>query len=308
MSADMTPVGTTLAVPSMSSVRTTFLALDRTVEAVGADCRSIAETLGSLSDALDTITQNTGSGSSWAGAGLVGLPIAGAIRAAKSLAGQYVKQQTGVPLTAWTELVASSSAQFDTYLAQLEAVAAVSRRHHGADLEPAAADQQVLLDARFETRAWKQILGRVAQLGQLVDAILEAKRSGAGRGRPCCTPAWTGSSWSWTSSPPARWPSSGPPTNGACCCNGSGTGWPRRAGCWPRCDSDRPRDPDRPGLAPPRPGPLRTVGAGVGRVPAEVGDAFGGEGGDGEVHAVDGRKQNPRGNRHSCPDKAQPVP
>ncbi|HEY6749511.1 MAG TPA: hypothetical protein VI357_27810 [Mycobacteriales bacterium] len=176
MSEDVLPVGTPLVAPSMGAVRTTFLALDRTVETVGSDCRSVAETLGALSDALATITQNTGSGQQFLGAGLVGLPIAGAIKAAKSLAGQYVKQQTGVPLSAWTELVSSSSAQFDAYLAQLEAVAAVSRRHRGAELEPAAEDQQVLLDARWQTRGWKQILGRVAQLGGLVDAILEANR------------------------------------------------------------------------------------------------------------------------------------
>lgn len=173
MTEDVLAIGTALAAPSMSAVRTTFLTLDRTVDAVGADCRSIAETLGSLDDALTTITQSAGAGPGWAGAGLVGLPITGAIRAAKSLAGQYVKQQTGVPLTAWTELVASSSAQFEAYLAQLEAVAAVARRHHAATLEPAAADQQVLLDARRQTGTWKQILGRVAQLGQLVDAILD---------------------------------------------------------------------------------------------------------------------------------------
>ncbi|HST64919.1 MAG TPA: hypothetical protein VLM05_07000 [Mycobacteriales bacterium] len=171
---DLTPA---LAAPSMSAVRTTFLALDRTVASVGADCRSIAATLGALSDALDTITQGGGSGQQWVGAGLVGLPIAGAIKAARSLAGQYVKQQTGVPLPVWTELVVSSSAQFEAYLDRLEAVAAVSRRHHAAALQPGVDDQRVLLDARHETQAWKQVLGRVAQLGQLVDAILDAQRA-----------------------------------------------------------------------------------------------------------------------------------
>lgn len=176
MSDDVMLVGTALGVPSMSAVRTTFLALDRTVEAVGADCRSVAGTLDALSDALATITQNSGGGQQFLGAGLIGLPIAGAIKAAKSLAGQYVKQQTGVPLSAWTELVASSSTRFEAYLVQLEAVAAVSVRHREAELAPAAEDQQVLLDARWQTRGWKQILGRVAQLGQLVDAILEANK------------------------------------------------------------------------------------------------------------------------------------
>jgi hypothetical protein len=172
-----------LTAPSIKAIETTFAALKRTVDAVGADCRAVSETLEALGDALHVITQGTGVGQEWAGFGLVGLPIMGAIRAVKGIAGQYVKQQTGVPLSTWAELVASSSDQFATYLSRLDTVARLSERYHAPpaseiDLEQARKDQEILLDVRWETQAWKQILSRVAQLGQLVDAILQANLRG----------------------------------------------------------------------------------------------------------------------------------
>jgi hypothetical protein len=173
----------TLTSPSITAVRTTFGALERTVGGVSADCRTITETLAALGDALQMITQGAGVNQDWGGFGMLGLPIMAAIRAVKGAAGQYVKQQTGVPLAAWTDLVTSSSAQFEAYLSQLDTVARLAERHrappaHEVDLEQARQDQQVLLDVRWQTQAWKHILGRVAQLGQLVDAILQVNLSG----------------------------------------------------------------------------------------------------------------------------------
>jgi hypothetical protein len=104
-----------LITPSAVGVETTFAALGRTVETVHADCRTIAETLEALGDALSVVSQGTGAGQEWGGFGLISLPIVGAIRAVKAAASQYVSQQTGIPLTTWTELVTSSSSQFDEY-------------------------------------------------------------------------------------------------------------------------------------------------------------------------------------------------
>jgi hypothetical protein len=169
----------TLTVPSIDAVRATFAALERTVATVGADCRTVAETLSALDEALGTISQSSGLSQQWGGIGLVGLPIMGAIKAVKGLAGQYVKQQTGMPLATWTDLVASSTGQVETYLARLGAVAEVAQRYSGSagtevDLRQAGEDEKVLRGVRWQTQAWKQVLGRVAQFGRLVDAILEA--------------------------------------------------------------------------------------------------------------------------------------
>jgi hypothetical protein len=103
----------------------------------------------------------------------------GAIKAVKGLAGQYVKQQTGMPLSTWTDLVASSTDQVETYLARLGTVAEVAQRYSGSagteiDMRQAGEDEEVLRAVRWQTQAWKQVLGRVAQVGRLVDAILEA--------------------------------------------------------------------------------------------------------------------------------------
>ena len=168
-----------LAVPSIEAVRGTFAAMDRTVAMVTADCRTVDETLSGLNEALGTISQSAGVSQQWGGMGLIGLPIMGAIKAVKGLAGQYVKQQTGTPLAVWTELVANSTAQVEAYLTQLGTVADIAQRYSasaGTDVDPrqAGEDEQILRAIRWQTQAWKQVLARVAQLGRLVDAILEA--------------------------------------------------------------------------------------------------------------------------------------
>src|SRR5690349_2230386 len=94
-----------LTAPSIKAVRTTFAEMQRTVDAVRADCDAASETLDALGGALEMITQSTGLGHDWAGFGVAGLPMMGALSAVKGIAGQYVKQQTGLPLTTWTGLV-----------------------------------------------------------------------------------------------------------------------------------------------------------------------------------------------------------
>ena len=169
----------TLAVPSIEAVRGTFAAMERTVEMVAADCRTVAETLSALNEALGTISQSAGGAQQWGGMGLIGLPIMGAIKAVKGVAGQYVRQQTGTPLATWTELVANSTAQVEAYLAGLGTVAGLAQRYStsaGTAVDPGQAgeDEQILRAIRWQTQAWKQVLVRVAQLGRLVDAILAA--------------------------------------------------------------------------------------------------------------------------------------
>ena len=168
-----------LTVGSIEAVRGTFAAIDSTVGTVTADCRTVAGTLSDLNDALGTISQGGGVSQQWGGFGLIGLPIMGAIKAVKGVAGQYVKQQTGTPLAAWTELVANSTTQVEAYLSGLGTVTDLARRYSataGAEVDSrqAGEDEEVLRAVRWQTQAWKQVLGRVAQLGRLVDAILAA--------------------------------------------------------------------------------------------------------------------------------------
>lgn len=178
-----------LAVRDAAVVQTSFLALRRTVAAVQADCAEVAETLESLEEALALVTSG-GSAASGAGAGgagslqamagfgLVGLPIAGAMRAVKGLASQYVKQQTGVPLSTWAAFVTSASGEFQAYLTELERISDLAEKQRQApggevDATRIRKDLKVLADVRWRTTAWKAVLGRVAQLGQVVDAILQ---------------------------------------------------------------------------------------------------------------------------------------
>jgi hypothetical protein len=180
-----------LALPSVNGLVTTLSALDRTVGSVVSDCREISSTLTSLSEALQMFGQGgRGGGTDWGGFGLIGLPIAGAIRAAKGVASQYVKQQTGTPLSTWTDFVVSSEDQFRSFLAALDQVADVAQRYRttaDGQIEPEQAreDFRALSNIRWEIQAWKLVLGRVTQLGQVVDAILRVDLGGdAGTAEP----------------------------------------------------------------------------------------------------------------------------
>jgi hypothetical protein len=178
--------GATLEVfttPSAGVVRAAFGALEQAVGTVSADVRDVSETLEALSAALGVITRGSGISQEWGGFGLIGLPIMGAIRAVKAGASQYVKQQTGIPLNTWADFVATSSAQFTAYVGQLDTVVEVSRRQQSsaggeAAQREAREDLETLVAAQWQTRAWKQVLGRVAQLGQVVDAILKVEVGG----------------------------------------------------------------------------------------------------------------------------------
>ncbi len=158
-------------------VHTTFATLDRSAGRVVEQATRISDTLGALDEALSHVAGASGGGSQeWGGFGLVSLPIVGALRAARALAGQYVKQQTGSSLTSWTDFVESSATLFDGYLAELAAIRSTIERYRrsGAgplDIDRTSDDVRQLTEARWRTAAWKVVLTRVAQLGQVVEAI-----------------------------------------------------------------------------------------------------------------------------------------
>lgn len=173
-----------LTVPTVEAVQATFDVMRRTVEDIEADCRSIAETLESLGEALEMFSGGgAGVGQELGGFGMISLPIVGVVKAVKGVAGQYVKQQTGHALGDWTDFVASSYEHFEAYLGQLQAVTAIAQRHRrDLDAEQVKEDRAVLVDTRWKTQTWKQILQRVAQLGAVVDGILRVNVPGIENG------------------------------------------------------------------------------------------------------------------------------
>ncbi len=176
------------AVSSIDAVQATFDVMTRTVEEVEADCRSITETLESLGQALEMFSGSAGMGQEFGGFGALALPLLGALKTAKSVAGQYVKQQTGHALSDWTDFVTSSHQHFEDYLSQLHTVAVLARRGGlELDAEQMMEDRAVLVDTKWKTQAWKQILGRVAELGGVVDGILRVELPGTAD-----APGWDG--------------------------------------------------------------------------------------------------------------------
>ena len=168
-----------LAVSPVEAVQATFDVMRRTVERIEADCRSITETLEALDDALEMFSSTTGLGQEVGGFGIIGLPLLGAVKMVKSVAGQYVKQQTGHPLSDWTDFVGSSVHHFEDYLGQLQTVAAIAERDRlELDAEHVMQDRAALVETKWKTQAWKRILNRVAQLGGVVDGILRVNLPG----------------------------------------------------------------------------------------------------------------------------------
>lgn len=181
------------------SAATAFGALEEQAAVVRGGCLDISQTLGSLGDSLKLVSTG-GSGQEWGGFGLVSLPILASIRAVKGVANQYVKTQTGVSLGDWTDFVSHAGDQFTEYVDLLERIRQLAHdRQRGQDDSPAAVpvardqlqrDLAELEGARWRTQAWKVGLGRIAQLGSVVDAVLhvenavEAGESKAGAEEP----------------------------------------------------------------------------------------------------------------------------
>jgi hypothetical protein len=165
---------------SAETIGTTFAAMRRTLETVSTECAAVSETLETLGDALQVVSQGAGTSQDWGGFGMISLPIVGTIRAVKGVAGQFVRQHTGVPLSTWVDLVSNATEQFAQYVSQMDAVSRLAEvydaREPGAvDPERAREDLAVLREVQWRTRAWKQVLGQVAQLGRLVEAMLQVR-------------------------------------------------------------------------------------------------------------------------------------
>lgn len=168
-----------MVIPAAEAMQSTFTALGRNVATITTECQAIRRTLDALDDALSVVSQG-GDSQAWSGFGLVGLPILGAVKAIRGVAGQYVKERTGEPLSDWTDFVARSSQQLNAYVEALQELARVAGESRHVDGEDRGArDLETLTDVRWQTRAWKHVLASLTQLGTVVDAILEAGTSQA---------------------------------------------------------------------------------------------------------------------------------
>src|SRR5687768_17836757 len=92
-----------MLIPSASLFREAYAALEESTAKVEADCKSVLETLSSISDVLDAV-RGSGSGAP-GGLGFVGLPIPLAARAALAPISAYVKQKTGISLNEWSDFL-----------------------------------------------------------------------------------------------------------------------------------------------------------------------------------------------------------
>ncbi len=153
------------------------LALDRNATTLAGSCREIRDTLASLDAALGGISHVGGAPGDY---GIIGLPIQAAIKAARGVATQVVRQQTGTSLDEWTKIVASTVEAFDDYVDCLTATSATLRDVRSDESATTATLAASLQELEWRTREWRPVLVNLGQVGELLDAV----RIGITRGTP----------------------------------------------------------------------------------------------------------------------------
>ncbi len=163
------------AIPGVEQYARTVTSIGDSADAVAAKARSIGQTMDALSDAFTLITGDDEKQSLGA-LGLAGVPLMATWRAIRSAAEQLVGQRTGQPLSEWTDFVDAASDRFDAYGRTLDQLG-IWARAQGSDAgDPATeAHLTMLADVRVETQAWKVLLGQVARISSLVDAVLDSR-------------------------------------------------------------------------------------------------------------------------------------
>ncbi len=165
----------------------TVTSIGHSADLVAARARSIGQTMDALSDAFTLITGDD-ERQSLGALGLAGVPLMATWRAIRSAAEQLVGQRTGQPLSEWTEFVDVASDQFDAYGQTLDRVSEWTRSHSAGDGRPPTEEHLTILsDVRVETQAWKVLLGQVARISSLVDAVLESRNTETAEPEPAKT-------------------------------------------------------------------------------------------------------------------------
>ncbi len=98
-------------------------AVGRSISSVVAGCGEIDATLVAVAGALRVFDTgaSSGTGNHY---GLIGVPVAAAMRAIASVASQYVDQQTGMKLNGWISFVNDCTSESDAYARRLDRASA----------------------------------------------------------------------------------------------------------------------------------------------------------------------------------------
>ena len=165
--------------PSVSTIQSTYHALQDTCEEITAASQGVLQTISMSADLLNMMS---GSGYTSSLMNPITLPLPMAMKAISVTASKYVEQKTGLSLRSWTDFANSTRVQFDDYLAQL--------RQIGKRFEEIDEDKQAYLSAaknlrverklieitRKKSRLWRPVLAQVIKINQLIDSLLEASQ------------------------------------------------------------------------------------------------------------------------------------
>lgn len=169
--------------PSYDNILATFILLKELSEEVEENSQAVKETLRIGVELLDALQGSSSLADSIPGP--LALPLPLAIKAVSLAASKIVQQRTGISLSSWTELMSSTLAQFEDYLANLKTIAELAKKKQAPekeeDITPAKLkeDLKLLEETNAKTQIWNQMTAKILKLSQLADSLIESGKSAA---------------------------------------------------------------------------------------------------------------------------------
>jgi hypothetical protein len=174
--------------PSYETIHATYEALKDLFEEVNANSHAVRDTLQLAADLLNSMEGSSNLTDSISNP--LSLPIPLAMKAVALTASKIVEQRTGISLSSWTDMINSTLAQFEDYVASLKDIAELARKTRGLDpaqvvnLALLSQDLELLQQAKVKTMLWYSMTSQVVQLNVLVESLIEGGRNASSQAKP----------------------------------------------------------------------------------------------------------------------------
>jgi hypothetical protein len=171
-----------LITPSVRTIKATFDEIGVSTQHIKTDIDSINDTLQVISDTLNIFSGSTNLGAQFGMAGPVGWTIPATIKLATNVVSKYVTKRTGISFISWVDFVNSTLVKLGEFVEQLDKVAALTSKYDESaeaateiDIRQVNLDEELLQGTQSKTKIWKPILGQIAKLSEVIDAIIVAQ-------------------------------------------------------------------------------------------------------------------------------------
>ncbi|MCU0487886.1 MAG: hypothetical protein MUE67_02915 [Anaerolineales bacterium] len=169
--------------PSYDNILATLFLLKELYEEVDENSQTVKETLRIGVELLDALQGSSSLADSIPSP--LALPLPLAIKAVSLAASKIVQQRTGISLASWSELMSSTLAQFEEYLANLKTIAELAKKKQAPEKEEDVTptrlkeDLKLLEETNAKTQIWNQMTAKILKLSQLAESLIESGKSAA---------------------------------------------------------------------------------------------------------------------------------